>query len=252
MFPKTLYPRSLKYKFFYRYFIAPARAADHFMYNSEYTKAETEKTMGVTPNNTVIGCPVDAAAFRPRKGEKKSLRKKWGLDNYKGVCLNVSLDEPRKNIAVFFALAKARPDVAFVRVGPFSPWMKKWIDENHASNIIHFSGIPQEHLLELYGCADLFVYPSLAEGFGVPPLEALACGVPAVAASTSALKENLKGVVPLVDPPDRAEGYLEVIDDVLAGKNVVDWEAAGELLKRFSTGNFGKKARACFLDHMDF
>ena len=246
VFPKTLYPRSLKYWLFYRYFISPARAAGGFFYNSEYTRAQAHGVMGLDPGHPVIGCPVDTSLFRPLKGDRPMLRRKWGLGGYNGVCLNVSLDEPRKNIPVFFALAAARPETAFVRVGPFSPWMKKWIDGNRVSNIIHFSGIPQEGLVELYNCADLFIYPSAAEGFGMPPLEALACGVPAVAASTSALRENLEGAAPLVGPPDRIEGYLEVIDDVLAGKNVVDWEAAGKLLERFSADGFGKRVLACF------
>jgi len=245
VFPKTLYPRSIKYRLFYRYFIAPARFADGFLYNSEYTRTQAHSVMGLAADHPVIGCPIDTSVFRPRKDEMLLLRQKWGVDKYNGVCLNISLDEPRKNIGTFFALAKQRPQTAFVRVGPFSPWMKKWIDENSVNNIIHFSGIPPEQLIELYTCADLFIYPSLAEGFGIPPLEALACGVPAVAASTSALKENLNGIAPLIDPPDNIEEYLEIIDDVLAGKNVVEWKAAGELLERFSMDNFGERVCAC-------
>jgi glycosyltransferase involved in cell wall biosynthesis len=246
MFAETLYGRSLKFRLINRFFISPAREADGFIYNSEYTRAQAARVMGLAPDGPVIGCPIDRAAFRPPAEGKAALRKKWGLDGYRGVCLNISLDEPRKNIPAYFALAAARPDVAFVRVGPFSPWMRKWIDGHRAGNIIHYSGIPQEGLVELYNCADLFVYPSLLEGFGMPPLEALACGTPAVAALTSALKENLEGVVPLIDPPERVDGYIEVIDAVLSGKDVVDRAAAEKLLARFSIEAFGKRARACF------
>lgn len=241
------YRRSIKFKLFIRFFIVPSRKADVFLYNSEYTREETEKMLGCAKERRVVGCPIDTSLFRPRnEGNKASLRQKWGLDRHKGVCLNISFDAPRKNIATFFTLAKMRPQLAFVRVGKFSPWMKKWLERNNINNVIHYSGLSQESLLELYGCADLFIYPSLLEGFGLPPLEALACGVPVVASSCSALKENLEGVAPLVNPPDRAEGYLGVIDDVLAGKSVVNKKAAEELLERFSLDNFGKRVSACF------
>jgi glycosyltransferase involved in cell wall biosynthesis len=241
MFAETLYSKSLKFKLINKFFINPTREADGFLYNSEYTRNEAHKVMGLDPNGPIVGCPFDRSVFRPLKETKITLKQKWELDKYKGVCLHISLDEPRKNIATFFTLAKHRPDIAFVRVGPSSPWMKKWIDDNLTANIIHHSKIPQEQLLELYGCADLFIYPSYLEGFGMPPLEALACGVPAVAANTSALKENLDGIVPLVDPADCVDGYLKIIDDVLSGKNIIDWKAAEKLLDRFSIENFGDR-----------
>jgi glycosyltransferase involved in cell wall biosynthesis len=246
MFTETLYRGSIKFKLINRFFVSPVRRASGFIYNSRYTADQAHTVLGLDPNCPIVGCPIDRSVFKPRAGEKAVLRQKYGLDKYKGVCMNISLDEPRKNIPTFFALAKARPETAFVRVGLFSPWMKKWIDDNHTSNIIHYHGVSQEQLIDLYCCADIFVYPSFLEGFGMPPLEALACGVQVVAARSSALKENLEGVIPLVDPPDKVNGYLEVIDDALAGKNVVDKEAAERLLERFSIGNFGVRVRACF------
>jgi glycosyltransferase involved in cell wall biosynthesis len=241
MFTETLYRDSIKFKLINRFFVNPMLGADGFIYNSRYTANQAHKALGLDPGCPVAGCPIDRSVFKPSAASKASLRQKYGLDKYNGVCMNISLDEPRKNIPTFFALAASRPDTAFVRVGPFSPWMKKWINDNRANNILHRRGISQEQLIELYACADLFVYPSFLEGFGMPPLEALACGVQAVAARSSALIENLDGVIPLVDPPDRIDGYLEVIDDVLAGKNTVDWTAAETLLERFSVERFGER-----------
>jgi glycosyltransferase involved in cell wall biosynthesis len=59
-------------------------------------------------------------------------------------------------------------------------------------------------LVLLYQQARLFVYPSLEEGFGFPPLEAMACGIPTIASATSSLKENLSGAALLVPPDDVA------------------------------------------------
>jgi len=246
MFTETLYRNSLKFKFINRLFVNQTRQANGFIYNSRYTANQANIVMGLDPNRPIVGCPIDRSIFKPPTVSKLSLKQKYGLDKYKGVCMNISLDEPRKNIPTYFALAKARPDVAFIRVGPFSPWIKEWIEKNHTDNVIHYTRIPVDQLIELYGCADIFIYPSFLEGFGMPPLEALACGVQAVAARSSAIEENLDGVIPLVDPPDRIDGYLEVIDDVLAGKNVVDWKVAEKLLNRFSIEKFGERVRACF------
>jgi len=248
MFAETLYRDSLKFKLINRFFVNPMRRSNGFIYNSRYTADQANIVMGLDPNCPIVGCPINRLIFKPHTESKESLKQKYGFDKYKGVCMNISLDEPRKNIPTYFALAKARPDVAFIRIGPFSPWMKEWIAENHNDNIIHYTGIPINQLLDLYGCADIFVYPSFLEGFGMPPLEALACGVQAVAARSSALKENLDGVIPLIDPPDHIDGYLEVIDDVLTGKNVVNKESAEALLTRFSVNEFGERVRACFKD----
>ena len=94
---------------------------------------------------------------------------------------------------------------------------------------------------DFYRNADLMVYPSLLEGFGLPPIEAIACGTPAVGAATSAVKENLEGVCPLVDPPTDAMAYAKVLDRVLAGEKVIDEKKAAALLDRCSMKSFSKR-----------
>lgn len=246
MFAETLYPHSLKYNLINRFFISPTRFADGFIYISEYTRNEAHRVMGLNRKDPVVGCPVDTARFISQRDKQVSFKKRWGFDKYEGMCLNVSLDEPRKNIPTFFKIAKARPQLAFVRVGPFSPWMQKWLKENSVSNVFHYYGLAIDKLVELFACADLFIYPSFLEGFGMPPIEALACGVPVAAASTSALKENLEGVTPLVYPPDNVEGYIEIVDRVQKGENVVDWDRGRSLIKKFTLDSFGERVRCYF------
>lgn len=68
---------------------------------------------------------------------------------------------------------------------------------------VHLTGyIKQDALPSLLAGARLFVYPSLEEGFGFPPLEAMACGVPTISSRSSSLAENLEGAADLVDPTD--------------------------------------------------
>ena len=85
------------------------------------------------------------------------------------------------------------------------------------------------------------LYPSSLEGFGLPPIESIACGTPAVAAETSALSENLKGVVSLLKDPEDAEGFSRVLRSVLGGENVVDENAARKLLEYCTLESFAKR-----------
>jgi len=80
---------------------------------------------------------------------------------------------------------------------------------------VHLPGyISQSDLPLLYAGARLFVYPSLQEGFGFPPLEAMACGVPTIASLSSSLAENLRGAAELI-PPDDTEALTAAMKRLL-------------------------------------
>lgn len=68
--------------------------------------------------------------------------------------------------------------------------------------ILHLGYLPADRLPDLYRCADLLLFPSLDEGFGFPPLEAMACGLPVVASNRGALPETTGGAALLADPLD--------------------------------------------------
>lgn len=246
-FAETLYPDSLKFKLLNRFFIRDTVKADFFVYNSRWTKGEAEAHFGIGSSpSAVIGCPIDAELFSPSETPvddeaRAAFRAKVGVGKFKAMCLNVSLDEPRKNIETYFNMAELRPDVAFVRVGKLSERLSQIIDQKHLENVFHFSEFKAIELRDFYRHCDLMVYPSLLEGFGMPPVEALSCGTPAVAAATSAVKENLEGVVPLVEPPTDAEAFAQILDKVLAGENIVDASRKDELLRYCSNASFAKR-----------
>jgi glycosyltransferase involved in cell wall biosynthesis len=80
---------------------------------------------------------------------------------------------------------------------------------------VHLLGyVERGDLIRLYQNASLFVYPSLEEGFGLPPLEAMACGIPTIATETSSLKENLSAAALLV-PPDSPAALSDALAAVL-------------------------------------
>ncbi len=100
---------------------------------------------------------------------------------------------------------------------------------------IHVLGyVSDEALPWLYRGASLFVYPSIDEGFGFPPLEAMACGVPVIASAGSSLEENLRGAAVLVSP-----GNSDALADVMR-------ELIADPVRRESLAQLGRERAATF------
>jgi glycosyltransferase involved in cell wall biosynthesis len=124
--------------------------------------------------------------------------------------LSVGLLQPRKNlprVVEAFALLRQRHSelthrlVIAGRIGWGIEPLTQRIRQLQLENAVHFAGyIADEDLPALYSAADLFVYPSLYEGFGIPPLEAMACGTPVVTANVSSLPEVVGDAALTVNP----------------------------------------------------
>ncbi len=146
--------------------------------------------------------------FRPINNVEEYRRKK-NLPSK--MILNVGTLEPRKNIvALIKAFEKLRErglnDYSLVIAGG-KGWLYKQILEEIKNNevsqsILYLDVVKDEDLPVLYNCADIFVYPSLYEGFGLPPLEAMACGVPVITSNTSSLPEVVGDAGIMVNPTD--------------------------------------------------
>lgn len=124
----------------------------------------------------------------------------------------------------------------------------KQLDLPELRGKVHLAGyIPQSDLPFLYAGARLFVYPSLEEGFGFPPLEAMACGTPTIASLSSALTENLKGGAELVLPTD-VEIWTATIRRMLSDESLrlEKREQGLKLAARFSWERTAKQTLECY------
>jgi glycosyltransferase involved in cell wall biosynthesis len=148
--------------------------------------------------------------FRPPSAERvEAVRARLGLP--RRYVLYVGTLEPRKNLTVLLeAYARlvtgGRVDEDLVLVGRLG-WERSELMRAAAHDAIrgrvHVTGWVEDDVLPvLYAGARAFVYPSIEEGFGFPPLEAMAAGVPTVSSDTSSLRENLAGAAELVAPTD--------------------------------------------------
>lgn len=141
--------------------------------------------------------------------------------------LYVGTIEPRKNLprllGAFARLRAGGYPHRLVMAGPLG-WMYQEVYRAITSLDLQASVVILgfvEDLLPWYNSADLFVYPSVYEGFGLPPLEAMACGTPVVTTSAGSLREVVGNAALLVAPDDEA-GLLTAMESVLADSSLAD------------------------------
>ena len=144
--------------------------------------------------------------------------------------LTVGAHDPRRNLkAVLAALAalKARGSLChqLVAIGPRTPYFQEILRETSRlgleRDVIFLDYVPNEELPLYYGLADLYLYPSLAEGFGLTPLEAMACGCPVVTSRVSSLPEVTGEAALTVNPSDPAE-LVRAVERVLTDPSLRD------------------------------
>ncbi|MEQ9370301.1 MAG: glycosyltransferase family 1 protein [Coleofasciculus chthonoplastes F3-SA18-01] len=120
-------------------------------------------------------------------------------------------------LAAFAKAVSVQPDITLCVVGtPFNQTEQKQIVELQLSDRIdHYAYVSDFHLAKLYRCSIAFVYPSLYEGFGIPPLEAMSCGTVVVASDCSSIPEVVGDAGILFDPEsigDLADILLSLLD----------------------------------------
>ena len=144
--------------------------------------------------------------FHPQPAEVvERVRRKYGLDG--PYALYVGINKPHKNVETLVeAWARARPQATLVLAGredPRYPQARQRVVALGLEGRVRFLGdVPEADLPALYTGAALFAFPSLYEGFGLPVLEAMACGAPVVSSNAASLPEVVGDAGPLLPPLD--------------------------------------------------
>lgn len=201
------------------------KKADHIIAVSNNTKNDIVRFLNCDPDKiTVIHSGVDPI-FNPDISPQSLIfiQDNYRLDPSKKKIL-ISGSQFYKNnetvLRVVSQLIKLTNDrMQLIKIGsPSKEWdhlTKKYQLEGNIRNIGY---VPRDELPGLYQSADLLFFPSLYEGFGWPPLEAMACGTPVVASSAGSLSEILGSVIPLFHPLD-VNGFVDQIIHVLYDNN---------------------------------
>ncbi|MCD4844226.1 MAG: glycosyltransferase family 4 protein [Methanosarcinales archaeon] len=197
------------------------KRANHIITVSENTKQDIIKYLGVEESMITVTHLASNEKYRKIEDEIRlnEIKKKYGLnDKFIFYCGSLS---PRKNmirlLMAFDTIRNKIPHKLVLTGG------RSWNDKT-LNNLIHKIGddviklgfVPDEDTPLLYNLADLFVYPSLYEGFGLPTLEAMACGCPVFTSNISSIPEVVGDAGKMVDPyniDEMAKAMYDILTD---------------------------------------
>lgn len=192
------------------------KRADKIITISQFSKGQIVKHFGVTPEDIiVIPCAADEKRFYPiadRAGVQRRVCPKYGIDGK--YFLYLGNLEPRKNITrlieAYSIAVKKKSDLPLLVIAGGKSWQYKEIFDKvksfDLSDKVIFTGyVDDDDVVLLMNGAEAFCFPSLYEGFGMPPLEAMACGTPVIVSNTTSLPEVVGECGISVDPYNVSE-----------------------------------------------
>lgn len=209
------------------------KKADKIIAVSESTKNDLINYLNIPKEKIqVIYEAVDTTRFKPIENAKEKL-KKMGFDfGNNRLILYVGIDKPTKNIPelikAFYKLKKVFPKVKLIKIGSYE-WKSERIkilnlikNLNLENDVLIFDNVTAENLPLFYNSADVFVFPSLYEGFGLPVLEAMACGCPVIASNKASIPEVVRDGGILIEPNENNlfESMLNLLTDESLRKEI--------------------------------
>jgi glycosyltransferase involved in cell wall biosynthesis len=235
------------------------RRADFVIADSENTRNDLVVLLGVRPDRVDVVPGGVEPRFQPVTDTAQLLeaRERLGVGSAPFI-LAVGVLEPRKNLTRLmdaFAQLKAQHAVEGLKLvlAGGRGWLVDGIFAHHAASPVRgdilFPGfVPDDLLPAVYSAATALAFPSLYEGFGLPILEAMACGTPIVSSNASCLPEVADGAALMIDPED-TDGLVSALGQVLTDDSLRDnlvrlgrerasrysWKAAAERLLRIYT-----------------
>ena len=210
IFPEFL-GRRIKYVYAKALMKQAVRRAEHVFTVSNNSKEDIIKYFGVPENKISITYnAIDDSFTEKAEADYEYLYNKYNIPRTSKILLYVGNLKPHKNLVTLLrAAADLRDeDIAVVLAGKAfkdSDLEQQERQMGIREKVIHTGLVSKEELIDLYNLADIFVFPSLYEGFGIPPLEAMACGTPVIAANNSSIPEVVGDAAVLFDATDKDE-----------------------------------------------
>jgi glycosyltransferase involved in cell wall biosynthesis len=249
------FPRSAQYT------LAPmirrgVRRAELILTISEYSRTQLIERYQVPPERICLTpCAIDRGLFHPgdREASRALVKQAYDLDDF---ILSVGRIEPRKNHASLvhaYAYLKSQgrelPRLVFVGGQDFGyrALVELIGQKGLEKDIVFLHGVADDMLPHMYRAALVTAYPSFAEGFGIPPLEAMACGSPVITSGTTALPEVVGDCGWLINPDQwltLAQALLETIQDPAKRKSLAQKGAERSL--QFSWENSARSLIAAY------
>ena len=224
MFPQYL-PGRLAHAYARMSMWSAVRKSDRILTVSEASKRDILKFFDIPPEKVaVIYNAIDERFLMPPDEERTdAIRQRYQLDH--PFLLYIGNIKPHKNLERLIeafgrvranGLSELRLIIIGDEISKYPP-LRQAVHRHRLNKFVRFLGFqPYETLAVFYRLARAFVFPSIYEGFGLPPLEAMACGAPVVTSNVSSLPEIAGGAAILVDPydPDSiADGIARAVTD---------------------------------------
>jgi glycosyltransferase involved in cell wall biosynthesis len=205
LYPDTM---DLKGRLYFRWMGAwAARFGKAIITVSNDAKRDIVNALGISESKVKVIYEGIGPTFRKVEDRDftDSVRARYGLPEH--FILSVGAVEPRKNLPFLIEAYRRLPEVTHTNLGLVKVGRTGWNLQpgqqrlfEHSSGVVLTGFVPQKDLVALYSLADVFVLPSIYEGFGFPPLEAMASGCPVIVSNRGSLPEVVGDAALLIDP----------------------------------------------------
>ena len=193
------------HQFYYQIIVrASIRRSEYILTVSNFSKKEIVRTLGLDSRKIFVTYNGVSKNYQPITDREylDYVRDLYSLPDRFILC--VSNNKPHKNVhQLVRAYCHSSIEIPLVLACPVDPTLIRMTEGFGKKHLVYFTQfVGEEHLPAFYSMTDLFVYPSTYEGFGLPPLEALACGTPVVVSRSSSLPEVVGQHAIFADPYD--------------------------------------------------
>jgi len=233
------------------------KKAKHILTICEYSKKDIAEKLNIPNEKISVVLPsIDHDTYFMKRDKK--ILKKYNIKNDEKVLMYVGSEEPRQNVdkiikALGVLVKKGNKKIKFIKVGN-PQWaggretLVKLVDELDLKEHVFFTGyVEEEDLPKLYNAVDLVLYPCAFTGWGLPPLEAMACGTPVITSNTTSLPEVVGDAGVMIDPDNinlMADSIFKILSDTKFRKDLI--KKGLKRVKIFSWDKSAKKAEEIY------